>query len=136
MVLTLIFLICSEINFASMVSKLSCGIQRAFDGGNHLALDGQRFAGNARARRRRMAAAAKLRGDFVHIHPVALGTEADAGQFGFDLLKDARDNDRFDGADVVNEPFGVRAFRAGAGEINFLEPKPPDAVAMVRRKRL
>ena len=47
---------------------------------------------------------------------------------GFDLLKDARDDDRLNGADVVNESFGVRAFRAGAGEISLLEPEPRDAV--------
>ena len=49
---------------------------------------------------------------------------------GFDLLKDARDDDRLDGADVVNQPFGVLAFRAGAGEIGFLQPEPRDAVVV------
>ena len=75
-----------------------------------------------------MAAAAELRGNFVHVHLVALGAEADAGQFGFDLLKDARDDDRLNGADVVNESLGVRAFRAGAGEISLLQPEPRNAV--------
>ena len=78
-VVSLVFLLCSEINF---VSKLSCGIQSALDGGNHLALHRKRLARNARARRRRMAATAKLRGDFVHVHLVIFGTEADTGQFG------------------------------------------------------
>jgi len=86
------------------------------------------FAGDARTRRRRMAAAAKLRGDFVHVHPVAFGAEADAGHSGFDLLKDTRDHDRLDGADVVNQTFGVSAFRAGAGKISLLQPEPRDAV--------
>ena len=47
---------------------------------------------------------------------------------GFDLLKDARNDDRLDGADMVNESFGVRAFRAGAGEISLLQPEPRNAV--------
>jgi hypothetical protein len=67
-----------------------------------------------------MAAAAELRGDFVHVHLVAFGAQADARQFGFDFLKDAGDDDRLDGADVVNESFRVVAFRAGAGEIGRL----------------
>ena len=47
---------------------------------------------------------------------------------GFDLLKDTRDDDGLDGTDVVNQPFGVRAFRAGAGEIGLLQPEPGNAV--------
>ena len=59
-----------------------------------------------------MAAAAKLRGDFVHVDLVALRAQADADQIGFDFLKDTGDDDRLDVADVVNESLGVLAFDA------------------------
>jgi len=75
-----------------------------------------------------MSAAAELRGDFVHVHLVAFRAQADAREFGFDFLEDARDDDRLDGADVVNEPLGIVALRAGAGEIGFLQPQIGDLV--------
>ncbi len=103
-------------------------LQRPFHRSNHLALHGKRFARNARARCCRMAAAAELRGDFVHIDLVAFGAKADACEFGFDFLEDARDDDRLDGANVINESFGVIAVCAGAGQIGFFEPEPRDAV--------
>src|ERR1700720_2924540 len=102
--------------------------QRLFHGGNHFALNRKRFAWNSCARRRRMSAAAELRGDFVDVHLVAFRAQADAREFGFDFLEDARDDDRLDGADVVNESLGVVALRAGAGEIAFLQPEPRDTV--------
>ena len=77
-----------------------------------------------------MAAAAELRGDFVHVHLVAFGAEADADQIGFDFLENAGDDDRLDVADVVNESFGVLAFRAGAGKIGLLQPEPGNVVVM------
>ena len=104
--------------------------ERAFDRGNHLALDGKRLARNPRARRRRMAAAAKLRGDFIHVHLAAFRAQADADQFGFDFLENAGDDDRLNVADVVNETLGVLALAAGAGEIRLLQPEPGDLVAM------
>ena len=73
------------------------------------------LAGNSRARRRRMAAAAKLRGDFVDVHPVAFRAQADASHIGFDFLKHAGDDDRLDVADVVNESLGVLAFARRCG---------------------
>src|SRR5882724_10024326 len=79
--------------------KLFRVVQRLLYGGNHFALNRKRFAGNSRARRSRMSAAAELRGDFVHVHLVAFRAQADAREFGFDLLEDARDDDRLDGAD-------------------------------------
>ena len=84
-----------------------------------------------------MAAAAELRGDFVHVHLVAFGAQADARQFRFHFLKDAGDHDRFDGADVVNQTFGVVALGAGAGEIGLLQPEVGDSDrGAVRRKWL
>ena len=70
-----------------------------------------------------MAAAAKLRGNVVHIDLVAFGTQADARELGFEFFKDARDDDRLDGADMVNKPFGIVAFGAGTGEIGFFQPE-------------
>ena len=83
-----------------------------------------------------MAATAKLRGDFVHVHLVAFGTEADAGQFGFKFFKHAGDDDGFNGADVVNQTLRVVALRAGAGEISLFQPEPSDAVTGGERNLL
>ena len=105
-------------------------VQRLFDGGDHLALHGERFAGNARARGGAMAAAAKLRGDFVHVHLVAFGAQADARQVRFHFLEHAGDDDRLDGADVVNQTLRVVGFRAGAGEVRFLQPEIGDLVVV------
>ena len=77
-----------------------------------------------------MAAAAELRGDFVHVHFLAFRAEADADQIGFDFFKDAGDDDRLDVADVVNESLGVLAFAAGAREVSLLQPEPGDLVVM------
>ena len=77
-----------------------------------------------------MAAAAELRGDFVHVHLVVFGAQADARQFRFDFLKDAGDDDRLDGADMVNQSFGVVAFGAGAGEVGLLQPELGDLVVV------
>src|SRR5947208_897481 len=98
-------------------------IERGFDGGNHAALDGERFSRNARACRGLMPAAAELAGHVADIHAVAFGAETHAGQFRFHLFKDARYNDRLNGADVINEALGVRGVCAGAGEIGLLQPK-------------
>ena len=48
---------------------------------------------------------------------------------GFQFLKNARDHDRLNGADVVNQAFRVVAFRAGAGEVGLLQPEPRNVVA-------
>src|SRR5665213_3090809 len=106
------------------------GFQRLLDRGDDLALNRKRRAGNARARRRQVAAAAELRRDFVHVHIGIFRAQADAREFRFNLLKHAGDHDRLDGADVVNQAFGVVAVRAGAGEILFLQPEPRDAVVV------
>ena len=108
--------------------KLLRGLQRTFDGGDDLALHRKRLAGNARARRRRMAAAAKLAADFADVHLVAFRAQADARHFRFHFLEHAGDDDRLNGAQVVDQAFRVVALRAGAGEIFFLQPEPSDAV--------
>ena len=77
-----------------------------------------------------MTAPAELRGNFVHVHFVAFRAETDAREFRFDFFKNARDNDRFDGANVVNESLRVHAFGAGAGEINFFQPEPCNTVVV------
>ena len=69
-----------------------------------------------------------MRGNFVHVHLVALGPEADAGQFRLKFLKHARYHHRFDGADVVNQAFRVVAFGAGAGKIRLFQPEPRNPV--------
>ena len=77
-----------------------------------------------------MAAAAELAADFAHVHLVALGAQADARELRLHLLEDAGDDDRLDGADVVNQALGVVAVRAGAGEVRLLEPEVGDAVVV------
>src|SRR4051794_30549276 len=51
----------------SCMRKLSRRVQRALDGGDDVALDRKRFARDAGAGGRRMAAAAELRGNLVHV---------------------------------------------------------------------
>jgi len=82
---------------------ISGGVKSFLDRGKHTALDRKRVARNPRARCRRVAAAAELRGDFVHVHLVALGAEADARQLGLQFFKNTGHDDRFNGADVVNQ---------------------------------
>ncbi len=113
-----------------MTEILLCRLQRPFQSGDHLALHGKRLAGNTCSRRRRMPAAAKLLRDFIHIDLLVLGTQADACQFGFEFFKDARNNDRFNRADMVNEPLGIVALGAGAGEIGLLQPQIGDLVVL------
>jgi len=75
-----------------------------------------------------VAAAAELRGDFVHVHLFAFGAEADASQFGLQFLEDASNHDRRDGADMVDESFRIAAVSASAGEVGFLQPEIGDLV--------
>lgn len=112
------------------MAKLFRVVQRFFHGGDYPALDRKRFAGNPRTRRRRVAAAAKLRGEVAHVEIFVFGAEADAREFRFDFLKHTRDDDRLDVADVVNQAFGFVAHRAGAGEIRFFQPEIADAVVV------
>src|SRR5580692_3712067 len=63
--------------------------QGFLDRRNDFALHGQGIALDARARRRRMTAAAELRRDFTDVHIGAFGAKTDAGQIWLNLLKDA-----------------------------------------------
>src|SRR5882724_8506986 len=110
--------------------ELSGGVQGFFDGVYHPALDGKRRAGNARAGGRPMPTAAKFSGDFVHVHLVALGTEADAREVWFHLFEEAGDDDGFDGANMVDQALGVVGARAGAVKVRLLQPEPGDLVVM------
>src|SRR5207245_2545771 len=95
-------------------------VERLFDGGNDLALDGERAAGDARAGGCRVAAAAELSGDVVHVHALAFRAQTHAGQLWFQFLKDTGDYHRRNGADMINEAFGIAAAGASAGEVGFL----------------
>src|ERR1044071_4163631 len=106
------------------------GIQTAVDSGDDLLLDGQRRSWNTRAGGRGMASTAKFSGDFIYVHFLALGTQADASQFGLQFLKHTRDNHRLDGADMIDEALGVAAIGAGTGEIGFLEPEVSDLIVV------
>ena len=77
-----------------------------------------------------MAATTKFGGDFVHVHFLALGPKADAGEFGFEFFEHAGHDHRFDGAYVIDETFGVAAVRAGACEISFLQPEVSDLIVV------
>src|SRR5581483_11624828 len=105
-------------------------IQGFFDSGNDAPLDRERPARDARARGGSMAATAELGGDFVHVYFFALGTQADAGQIGSELFKDAGDDHGRDGADVINEAFRIIGGRAGANKIIFSQPEVGDLVVV------
>src|SRR5438093_6552427 len=105
-------------------------VEGLFDRRDHAALNGQGSARDAGAGRGAVAAAAKLAGDVAHVHAVAFRAEADARQFRIQLFKDAGHDDRFDGADVVNEPLGVGGVRAGAREVGLLEPEVSDLIVV------
>ena len=77
-----------------------------------------------------MPAAAELLCDFIHVDLRVFGTQTDTRHLGFDLFKDARDHHRFNGADVVNESFGIVALGAGACEIGFLQPQVSNLVVL------
>src|SRR5712692_6692299 len=109
-------------------------VEGLFNRRQDLALDRKRLAGDARAGRRGMTAAAKLGGDEVHVHALALGTETDPDQSGIDLLEQAGDDHRLDGADVIDQAFRVVRPRAGAGVIRRFEPEVGGAVLVRQMK--
>src|SRR5665213_4342114 len=106
------------------------GIKGFFNRAEDAALHSEGLAGDARAGRRRVAAALELRGDFVDVDLGRFRPQTDANQARLNFLKNAGDDHRLDGADVVDQTFGVAAIRAGAREIFFLEPEVGDLVAM------
>ena len=106
------------------------GFEGLLDGGDDAALGRELGSGNPRAGRRAMAAAAELRRDVADVHRVAFRAQADAGLPRLQFLEDAGDDDRFDGADVVNQAFGFVGDGAGLGEVSLLQPEVGDAVAV------
>jgi len=81
------------------------GVDRFFDGRDDFALNGHGPARDARASRGGVTAAAKLRRDFIHVHFLAFGAEADAGQFGLQFFENAGDNDWRNCPNVIDESF-------------------------------
>src|SRR6266571_6517371 len=109
-------------------------VEGLFDRRQHLALNRKRPTGDARAGRRGMTAAAKLGGDQVHVHVLALGAQTDPDQPRLDLLEEAGDDHRLDGAEVIDQAFRVVRPRVGAGVIRRLEPKVGGAVLVRQMK--
>src|ERR1051325_1679373 len=112
------------------------GVEGAFAAGNDLALHQEGMARQAGAGRGVMAAAAEWGGDFIDVDLVSLGAEADAGEVGPQFLEDAGDDDRFDGADVVDEALRVVRPGARAGEIGLLQPEIGDPVLVCEVKMI
>jgi hypothetical protein len=69
-----------------------------------------------------MTTPAERRQDLVHPNLPLLRTQADAGQVRFDLLEDTGHNHRFDGPDMIDEPFAVVGLRPGADVIGLAQP--------------
>src|SRR6185295_12856414 len=59
------------------------------DGGDHLALHGERLARDSGPRRGLVSSAVEPAGNFAHVHEIAFGTKADARQFGSHFFKHA-----------------------------------------------
>src|ERR1051325_895333 len=119
---------------ASPAGKSLRAAQRLLHFGEHAALDAHWPAGHARTGGRGMAAAAENFRHGVDVHLLALGTEADAGERGINLLEQDRDDHRIDCADVVDQSLAVVRQCAGAGEVFLLEPEVGDAVVVGQMK--
>ena len=79
-------------------------------------------------------AAAELLGNLADVHLVIFGTQADARQFRFNFLKDARDHHRLNITDVVNQAFSFVALGTGAGKVRFSEPEISNLILMRQAK--
>src|SRR5262245_29153250 len=108
----------------------ACPSERALDLPDHATLRREGAARNSCACGGRVASSTKSLRDFVYTHLLALGTEAYAGQFRFQFLEHACHNNRFDGADVIDQPFRVILPSPGAREIGFLQPEVGDLVLL------
>src|SRR5438105_3906677 len=106
------------------------GIERFFYGADDATLHGHGAARDARASRRGMAATAEERGNIVYIDLLAFRTKTDARHFRLDFFEDTSHDDGGDGPDVIDEPFGITAFGAGAGKVGLLEPEVSDLILM------
>ena len=77
-----------------------------------------------------MAATAEDGGDFIYIHFIAFRTQADAREFRFQFLKNASHDHRCDGANMINQSFGIIRVCAGAEKVGFLEPEIGDLIVV------
>ena len=100
------------------------------DGGDDAALGGRQFAGDTRAGRGRVPAAAEQPGDVADVYVLVLGAEADARELRLEFLEHTGDDDRVDGADVVDQSLRVAGGGAGAGEVLLLQPKVGNLVVV------
>src|SRR6185437_1900967 len=105
-------------------------LQRLFNSAEYLALDSERMARDARAGCGFVTAAAEFRRDFVHVYIVILGAKADAGEFGLQFFEETGHFHGRDGANVIDQTLRIVRFRAGAGEVFFLEPEISDLVVV------
>jgi len=110
------------------------GFERVFDSGNDPTLHREGLAGNSRPGRGRVAAAAEKGRDFVDVHLFALGTKTNTRQFRFDFLENACNDYWCDGANVIDQPFGIAAIGAGASEIGFFQPKVSNLILVRETK--
>src|SRR4051812_23693951 len=85
-------------------------VERFLDSGEDLALHGEWFAGDACAGGGSVTAPAEFGGDFVYVHVVGLGAKTDASEVWVQFFKQTRNDDWFDGANVVDQSFGVISF--------------------------
>ena len=99
---------------------------------DHAPLNGQRFARDTRPGRGLVPAASEQAGDVAHVDAITFRAEADARQFRFELFEDASDDDRFDGADVIDESLTVGSVGPGAGEVGGYYNPPREWYATIR----
>src|ERR1043165_526750 len=109
-------------------------IKRPLNGVEHLPLPGVRLARNASAGSCLMAASAKLFGDFVHIHLLAFGSQANPRQLGFNFFENQGHHDRFNGANMVDQPLGIVRPCTRAGIIPFFQPEVSSLIVMGQSK--
>ena len=70
-----------------------------------------------------MAAAAKLGGNCVDVHLLALGPETDARKLGLDFFEYAGAHHRRNGADMIDKAFRVARLGSRPREVGLLEPE-------------
>jgi len=109
------------------------GVEGLFDRSDHAPLNGQRFARDTRPGRGLVPAASEQAGDVAHVDAITFRAEADARQFRFELFEDASDDDRFDGADVIDESLTVGSVGPGTGEVGLPQPEVSDLIIVRKR---
>src|SRR5260221_5484207 len=107
-------------------STIHSGLNRSYD----LALNRKRTTWDTRAGRCGVSPAAESSGDFVDVHLVAFGTQADAGQLRFDFLEHARHHHRRNCSDVIDQALRLAALGARTSEVPLFHPKIPNALVV------